>query len=87
MINIHVMFIVFMMFMICYMLWMGVLLTLSIRVVPIWVSLEITTFFMTVRSDGITSLMRCYVYEWSNGVTYSLIVLSVPLGSLKTSLS
>ncbi|KAA0063199.1 hypothetical protein E5676_scaffold2774G00090 [Cucumis melo var. makuwa] len=40
---------------------------------------------MAVLSDGITSFMRCYVYEWSDGVTYSLIVLSVPSGSLKTS--
>uniref|UniRef100_A0A9I9ELX8 Uncharacterized protein n=1 Tax=Cucumis melo TaxID=3656 RepID=A0A9I9ELX8_CUCME len=41
--------------------------------------------FMIVWSDGITTLMRCYVYEWSDGVTYSPIILSVHLGSLKTS--
>ncbi|KAA0064148.1 hypothetical protein E5676_scaffold3068G00090 [Cucumis melo var. makuwa] len=26
------------------------------------------------------SIMRCYVYEWSNRVTYSPVVLSVPSG-------
>ena len=44
-------------------------------------------FFMTMWFDEITSLMECYVYEWFDGVTYNPIVLSVPLGSLKTSLS
>ena len=43
--------------------------------------------FMIVWSDGITSLMKYYVYEWSDGVTYSPIILCVLLGSLKTSLS
>ena len=33
------------------------------------------------------SVMICYVHEWSNGVTYSPIVLSVPSCLLKTSLS
>ncbi|KAA0040449.1 uncharacterized protein E5676_scaffold2406G00190 [Cucumis melo var. makuwa] len=58
--------------MLCYMLWMGVLLTLSIRVVPTWVSLEITTF----------SMPDCLSVSF--GYTKDQFVLGVPLGSPKT---
>ena len=64
MIDIHVMFM-----MLLYVMDYGVLLTLAIMVVSIWVSLEITIFhiFMTVCVDH-QSVMLCF-YEWFNGIT------------------
>ena len=47
-------------------------------------------FFMTVSFNGITNLMRCYVYEWpdfpkcSFGFTEDQFVLCVLSSSLKT---
>ena len=75
-------------------IWMSVLLTLSIKVVLIWVSLMITTFSQIYDCVSSTRPPVChivYVYEWSDEITTtwchrfsfeSLIDESVPLGSL-----
>ena len=74
----------------CYMLSMSVMLTLSIRVVPIWVFIGSPPFhrFMTLYVDHQSDMLCWWVVWWIITTRYhrcsfeSLINESVPTGSL-----